>query len=137
MFLVIDVLLNVQYGNLSATIRATDEAKLGLVQSTFGLAVLLQIGVASFVAWRAPALKMAHALLAAFISGCLSTVAWHVVNLGYGGTIDASFVVTSYVQMVCVGGLLAVIVAGPVAALTSCSRLVADAGLVAVHSRIS
>ncbi len=132
-FATVDLIVNIQYGNVPAEVRSAPETKLLLFSLIVALAVGLQAAVAGFVAWRSNDLRAAHGLLAAFVTGVLSAVAFLVINIAYGGSVDGSYVVTVYVSVVSIGALSASACVG----LVTLVQTAAGADRPAVLGRVS
>jgi Zn-dependent protease with chaperone function len=74
-----------------------------------GLAVLMQTGIAMKVARNIQSFNKVHGLFAAFIAGCVMTISVLVLNLLFGGTIDAQFIWSNFSLIVNFGALLSLL----------------------------
>lgn len=98
------------------SIRGTAGFKLALVFWVFTRAALVQGAIALITAAWTRRSNVLLALFAAFISGCVITIGFLVMNVLWGGGIDLNFTWIILSGMVIPGGLLAVLLA-PVSAL--------------------
>jgi hypothetical protein len=88
-------------------VRNTEQAILLFYYGQIALAALLQMGVAVVVAGWVRRLGALHGMFAAFVAGCLMTVAMLGLNLAFGGTVDLGFAWQTLVTVVNGGALLA------------------------------
>jgi Zn-dependent protease with chaperone function len=103
-------------------VRSADEAKILLFYGQVALAALLQMDVAIVVAGWVQRLGALHGLFAAFVGGCLMTIAMLGLNLAFGGTVDLAFAWQTFVSVVNGGALLALPTGLAVAALAGWLR---------------
>jgi hypothetical protein len=107
---------------LSEATRSDDQARLLLYFGQVALAALLQMGVAAVVAGWVQRLGALHGLFAAFVAGCVMTVAMLGLNLAFGGTIDFGFAWQTFSLVVNGGALLALPIGLVVAGLAGWIR---------------
>lgn len=115
---------------VSEAIRAQASFKLDIWYWSIIRAAVVQAGVAIVTAAWARRLGGLQGLFAAFIAGCVATVGFLGINLLFGGSINPSFAWNILSSFVLPGGLLAVLVAPAVAALTKRLDLALRTGLV-------
>jgi len=109
---------------ISEAMRGTDQAILIFYYGQILIAGLFQAIIAAVVAGLVRRLGALHGLFAAFVAGCLMTIAILGLNLAFGGTIDLGFAGQTYAFVVNGGALLALPLALAVAALAGWVRRV-------------
>jgi hypothetical protein len=110
-FVLADVLITWQHYSQPVAARSAPDSVVAFFETLVGVAVLTQVVVAVFVALRSPALRVAHALFAAFVTGVAASASLIVVNIVFGGTVGGQFALTVYSQIVQVGALAACLAA--------------------------
>ncbi|MBD2211282.1 M48 family metalloprotease [Nostoc linckia FACHB-104] len=95
---------------LPEAIKETDSIKLMIFYvAHVGLAALIQTGIAVKVSKKVKELSIAHGLLAAFVTGCVMSIATLSINLMFGGTIDVQFVWLVFSHILNLGAFLALL----------------------------
>lgn len=109
-FLVLHLMIRLPWHYSQPSTGASDTSKLVFYYSQVGVAVLIQVAAAIWVALRVRALPVAHGMFAAFVAGALMSIVFLVTGMAFGGGAQFKYITDLSMTMINIGAIASLIV---------------------------